>query len=182
MVNGLMDVVLRRKVDRNRWLIGVDGRAVSQLSRISFCKVSRLTLGINLGAYLTALAVEHADHGCLAVPARLVPVHAVCWHGRTNSHSTLAVHVLDLAAHEGLINLDRGALSATDFVPWFVSFAARRMRWSMCQADFCVTPTVRMISWLDTPFRQLATIHMAISHLSSETAESSKIVPTLMEN
>ncbi len=41
---------------------------------------------------------------------------------------------------------------------------------------------VRCISQLLTPFLQFATIHIASSHLSSPMGESSKIVPTFIEN
>lgn len=56
---------------------------------------------------------------------------------------------------------------------------ARRMRWSMNQADFCVTPMARPNSWDEMPFFELAMSQMAHSHLSSLIGESSKIVPTL---
>src|ERR1019366_9762450 len=47
---------------------------------------------------------------------------------------------------------------------------------------FCVTPQARPISWLLTPFLQFTTCHMARSHLSKPSGESSKIVPVLEVN
>src|SRR5277367_1723364 len=59
---------------------------------------------------------------------------------------------------------------------------ALRMRWSMNHAVFWVTPKDRAISHELTPFLQLQIIHAAVSHLSIPSAESSKILPTLMLN
>ena len=55
-------------------------------------------------------------------------------------------------------------------------------RCSMNQAVFWVTPNARCSSWLLTPFLLFEISHSAGSHLVSDTAESSKIVPTLTEN
>src|SRR5580658_7259814 len=52
----------------------------------------------------------------------------------------------------------------------------------MNHADFCVMPSVRWISMLETPFLQLQSIQNAVIHLSSPMGESSKIVPTFSEN
>jgi hypothetical protein len=59
---------------------------------------------------------------------------------------------------------------------------ASRILWSRNHADFWVIPRERAISWEETPFLELAIIHMAASHLSSGMAESSKMLPTLTEN
>src|SRR5437867_7250554 len=52
----------------------------------------------------------------------------------------------------------------------------------MNQADFCVVPSARPSSCELMPFLELAMSQTAGSHLSSPSAESSKIVPTLTEN
>src|SRR5947209_18821717 len=52
----------------------------------------------------------------------------------------------------------------------------------MNHADFCVIFRVRLISQELTPFLQLTTIHIAVSHLSNPSGESSMIVPVLSVN
>src|SRR5712692_5012295 len=52
----------------------------------------------------------------------------------------------------------------------------------MNHADFCVIFRVREISQELTPFLQLTTIHIAVSHLSRPRGESSKIVPVFSVN
>ena len=59
---------------------------------------------------------------------------------------------------------------------------ASRIRWSMNHADFCVQPTPRASSCDEMPFFELAISHTAGSHLSSPSAESSKIVPTFTDD
>ncbi len=51
----------------------------------------------------------------------------------------------------------------------------------MNHADFCVTPSARPSSCELIPFLLLATSHIAGSHLSRPSGESSKIVPSLIE-
>jgi len=45
---------------------------------------------------------------------------------------------------------------------------AMRILWSKSRAVFCVTFNARAILQLETPFLQLLTIHVAVSHLSPE--------------
>ena len=52
----------------------------------------------------------------------------------------------------------------------------------MNHAVFWVTPSARAISWLLMPFLALAMSHTHGNHLSSPSAESSKIVPVLRLN
>src|SRR5579871_543186 len=52
----------------------------------------------------------------------------------------------------------------------------------MNHAVFCVTPKSRATSYDEMPFLQLASSHIAQSHLSRPMALSSKMVPTLTEN
>src|SRR6266567_8752965 len=52
----------------------------------------------------------------------------------------------------------------------------------MNQAVFCVTPIARWTSYDDTPFLQFTTCHIAMSHLSRPSGESSKIVPVFDVN
>lgn len=56
---------------------------------------------------------------------------------------------------------------------------ARRMRWSMNHADFCVIPSERPSSCELMPFLELAISHTAGSHLSRPSLESSKMIPSL---
>lgn len=62
------------------------------------------------------------------------------------------------------------------------TFIASRMRWSRNQADFCVIPRSRAISYELMPFLQFATIQIAANHLSKPSGLSSMIVPTLALN
>src|SRR5580692_5155631 len=59
---------------------------------------------------------------------------------------------------------------------------ARRMRWSMNQAVFWVTPKARPTSQELMPFLAFTIIQKAGSHLSRPRGLSSKMVPTLTEN
>src|SRR5947209_2736286 len=59
---------------------------------------------------------------------------------------------------------------------------AMRIRCIMNQADFCVIPRSRATSQELMPFLQFAISQMAAIHLSSGNGESSKMVPTLIEN
>src|SRR5580698_8088640 len=52
----------------------------------------------------------------------------------------------------------------------------------MNHAVFCVTPIARPSSWELMPFRALAIIQIAGSHLFRPMGESSKRVPALKEN
>src|SRR5229473_2280759 len=52
----------------------------------------------------------------------------------------------------------------------------------MNHADFCVIFNARLISQELIPFLQLTTIHIAVSHLSSPSGLSSKIVPVFKVN
>src|SRR5437879_13762719 len=52
----------------------------------------------------------------------------------------------------------------------------------MTHADVFVIFRPRLISQELTPFLQLTTIHIAVSHLSNPSGESSKIVPVLSVN
>src|ERR1035437_5426582 len=59
---------------------------------------------------------------------------------------------------------------------------ARRMRWLMNHADFCVIPRSRA-SWCELrPFLPAEYSQIAGSHLERGIGESSKIVPFLTEN
>lgn len=59
---------------------------------------------------------------------------------------------------------------------------ASLIRCSMNQAVFWVTPNALPSSWLLIPLRQLAIDQTATNHLLSGSGESSKMVPTFMEN
>src|SRR5471032_891688 len=59
---------------------------------------------------------------------------------------------------------------------------ASRMRCSINQAVFCVTPKARDNSQELIPFLAFTIIQKAGSHLSKPSALSSKIVPALAEN
>src|SRR5213082_2324233 len=52
----------------------------------------------------------------------------------------------------------------------------------MNHAVFCVTPMARWTSYELMPFLALASSHSVGSHLSKPSGESSKIVPTFIEN
>src|ERR1035441_5583570 len=52
----------------------------------------------------------------------------------------------------------------------------------MNHAVFWLTPKPRWISQDEIPFLALVMSHIAVSHLSRPIGESSKMVPTLMEN
>src|SRR2546430_259514 len=52
----------------------------------------------------------------------------------------------------------------------------------MNHADFCVIPKARCNSQDEIPLRLLATSHIAVSHLSRPSAESSMMVPDLRLN
>src|SRR5581483_4236415 len=62
------------------------------------------------------------------------------------------------------------------------AFIARRMRWNMNHAVFCVTPSARASSCELVPFLVFASSQKAGSHLVNGIGESSKIVPTLTLN
>src|SRR5271157_440847 len=59
------------------------------------------------------------------------------------------------------------------------SRSASRIRCSRNHAVFCVSLRLRAISYELMPFLQLTTSQVAISHLSSGTGESSKMLPVL---
>src|SRR5665213_3334354 len=61
------------------------------------------------------------------------------------------------------------------------SFIARRMRWNMNHAVFCVTPSARPSSCEDVPFFVFASSHMAGSHLVNGIGECSKTLAVLAE-